>query len=34
MLNDTAGLQNSETSKGQIDQHTFAAVRKIYFILL
>jgi len=27
-------LHNSESSKGQTDQHKFAAGRKIYFILL
>jgi len=30
----TAGLHNSESTKGQIDQHKFAAGRTICFILL
>ena len=29
-----AGLHNSESSKGQIDQHKLAAGRKIYFVVV
>jgi len=29
-----AGLYNTESSKNQIDQHIFAAGRKVYFISL
>jgi len=29
-----AGLQNSESSKGQIDQHKFAAGRKSLFFVV